>query len=45
MSISKPEKPQYLKQINPPDLQMRAIAYSLDTLIPGLYIWLGAHQN
>ncbi len=21
---------------------MRAIAYSLDTLIPGLYIWLGA---
>ena len=42
MSISKPEKPQYLKPINPPDLQMRAIAYSLDTLIPGLYIWLGA---
>ena len=39
MSISKPEKPQYLKPINP---QMRAIAYSLDTLIPGLYIWLGA---
>lgn len=42
MSISKPEKPQYLKPINPPDLQMRAIAYSLDTLIPGIYIWLGA---
>ena len=42
MSISQPEKPQYLKPINPPDLQMRAIAYSLDTLIPGLYIWLGA---
>ena len=42
MSIYKREKPQYLKPINPPDLQMRAIAYSLDTLIPGLYIWLGA---
>ena len=42
MSISKPEKPQSLKPINPPDLQIRAIAYSLDTLIPGLYIWLGA---
>ncbi|MEG5024955.1 hypothetical protein QUB36_26390 [Microcoleus sp. AT8-B1] len=42
MSISKPEKPQYLKPINPPDRQMRAIAYSLDTLIPGFYIWLGA---
>ncbi len=42
MSISKPEKPKYLKPINPPDIQMRAIAYSLDTLIPGLYIWLGA---
>ncbi len=42
MSISQPKKPQYLKLINPPDLQMRAIAYSLDTLIPGLYIWLGA---
>ena len=42
MSISKPEKPQYLKPINPPALQMRSIVYSLDTLIPGLYIWLGA---
>ena len=42
MSIYKREKPQYLKPSNPPDLQMRAIAYSLDTLIPGLYIWLGA---
>ena len=42
MSISKPEKPQSLKPINPPDIKMRAIAYSLDTLIPGLYIWLGA---
>ena len=42
MSISKPEKPQYLKPINSPDLQMRSIVYSLDTLIPGLYIWLGA---
>ena len=42
MSISKPEKPQYLKPINPLDLQMRSIAYSLDTLIPGIYIWLGA---
>ena len=42
MSISKPEKPLYLKPINPPEPQMRAIAYSLDTLIPGLYIWLGA---
>lgn len=41
MSISQPEKPQSLKAINSPDLQMRAIAYSLDTLIPGLYIWLG----
>ncbi len=41
MSISKPEKQESLKPINPPDLQMRAIAYSLDTLIPGLYIWLG----
>jgi hypothetical protein len=42
MSISKPKNQQSLKPINPPDLQMRAIAYSLDTLIPGLYIWLGA---
>lgn len=42
MSISKPEKPQSLKPINLPDIKMRAIAYSLDTLIPGLYIWLGA---
>jgi hypothetical protein len=42
MSISQPKKLQYLKLINPPDLQMRSIAYSLDTLIPGLYIWLGA---
>jgi len=42
MSISKPEKQESLKPINPADLQMRAIAYSLDTLIPGLYIWLGA---
>ena len=42
MSISKPEKQESLKPINPTDLQMRAIAYSLDTLIPGLYIWLGA---
>ncbi|MCL1463337.1 hypothetical protein [Argonema galeatum] len=41
MSISKPEKPQSLKPINPADLKMRAIAYSLDTLIPGIYIWLG----
>lgn len=24
------------------DDQLRAIAYSMDTLIPGLYIWLGA---
>lgn len=42
MSISKPEKPQSLKPINLPDIKMRAIAYSLDTLIPGFYIWLGA---
>jgi hypothetical protein len=42
MSISKPENQQSLKPINPPDIQMRSIAYSLDTLIPGLYIWLGA---
>jgi hypothetical protein len=42
MSISKPENQPSLKPINPPDLQMRSIAYSLDTLIPGLYIWLGA---
>jgi len=42
MSISQPEKLQYLKPINPPDMKMRAIAYSLDTLIPGIYIWLGA---
>ncbi|WP_255515804.1 hypothetical protein [Tychonema sp. LEGE 06208] len=42
MSISKPEKPQYLKLINSSEIQMRSIAYSLDTLIPGLYIWLGA---
>ena len=42
MSISKPEKQESLKPINPTDLQMRAIAYSLDTLIPGFYIWLGA---
>ncbi|MFM9264988.1 hypothetical protein [Tychonema sp. BBK16] len=42
MSISQPKKPLYLKPINPADIQMRAIAYSLDTLIPGLYIWLGA---
>ncbi|MFB2981427.1 hypothetical protein [Microseira sp. BLCC-F43] len=42
MSISEPEKQPSLKPINLPDPQMRAIAYSLDTLIPGLYIWLGA---
>ncbi|WP_293351471.1 MULTISPECIES: hypothetical protein [unclassified Microcoleus] len=42
MSISQPEKSKSLKPINPLDIQMRAIAYSLDTLIPGLYIWLGA---
>lgn len=42
MSISKPEKPQSLKPINSADLEMLAIAYSLDTLIPGFYIWLGA---
>jgi hypothetical protein len=42
MSISEPEKQPSLKPINLPDFQMRAIAYSLDTLIPGLYIWLGA---
>jgi hypothetical protein len=42
MSISKPEKPESLKPINSADIQMRSIAYSLDTLIPGLYIWLGA---
>ncbi len=42
MSISEPEKQQSLRSIHPPNLQMRAIAYSLDTLIPGLYIWLGA---
>ncbi|MBE9145804.1 hypothetical protein [Planktothrix mougeotii] len=42
MSISKSEKQQSLKSINAADLQMRAIAYSLDTLIPGIYIWLGA---
>ncbi|MCU0546026.1 MAG: hypothetical protein MUE44_28310 [Oscillatoriaceae cyanobacterium Prado104] len=42
MSISEPEKQQSLKSVNPADLQMRAIAYSLDALIPGLYFWLGA---
>jgi hypothetical protein len=42
MSISKPENQPSLKPINPTNLQMRSIAYSLDTLIPGLYIWLGA---
>ncbi|MCF3608074.1 hypothetical protein [Planktothrix agardhii] len=42
MSISKSEKQQSLKSTNVADLQMRAIAYSLDTLIPGIYIWLGA---
>jgi hypothetical protein len=42
MSISKPENQPSLKPINPPDLQMRSIAYSLDTLIPGLYMWLDA---
>ena len=40
MSISKPEKQESLKPINRADTQMRAIAYSLDTLIPGFYIWL-----
>ena len=44
MSISQPEKSKSLKAINSPDLQMRSIAYSLDTLIPGLYIWLGAFK-
>jgi hypothetical protein len=24
------------------DFQLRAIAYSMDALIPGLYIWLGS---
>ena len=42
MCISQPEKSQSLQPIHSPDLQMRSIAYSLDTLIPGLYIWLGA---
>ena len=42
MSISEPEKQPSLKPINLPDFQLRAIAYSLDTLIPGFYIWLGA---
>jgi hypothetical protein len=42
MSISKSENQQSLKPNNPAELQMRAIAYSSDTLIPGLYIWLGA---
>lgn len=39
--MSQPEKSQSLQPIHPSDLQMRSIAYSLDTLIPGLYIWLG----
>ncbi len=42
MSISGFDKQQSLKPINVPDHQLKAIAYSLDTLIPGLYIWLGA---
>ncbi|NJK66525.1 MAG: hypothetical protein HC941_08305 [Microcoleus sp. SU_5_3] len=42
MSISQPKKSQSLKPIHPSDIQMRAIAYSLDTLIPGFYFWLGA---
>ncbi|NJK76605.1 MAG: hypothetical protein HC849_06410 [Oscillatoriales cyanobacterium RU_3_3] len=42
MSIYEPEKSESLKPIHPSDRQMRAIAYSLDTLIPGLYIWLGS---
>jgi hypothetical protein len=44
MSIVPPKKSQSSKSIHPPNLQMRAIAYSLDTLIPGLYLWLGAIQ-
>jgi hypothetical protein len=24
------------------DLSLRAIAYSIDTLIPGLYLWMGS---
>ncbi|MGC1246010.1 MAG: hypothetical protein WA865_07340 [Spirulinaceae cyanobacterium] len=29
------------QKIKSSDPQLQAIAYSLDTLIPGLYIWLG----
>jgi hypothetical protein len=42
MAISEFDRQKPLKQINVSDPQLQAIAYSLDTLIPGLYIWLGA---
>ncbi|MGB3560543.1 MAG: hypothetical protein WBD58_18965 [Geitlerinemataceae cyanobacterium] len=42
MSVFESDKQPPLKPIEHPDPKLRAIAYSLDTLIPGLYIWLGA---
>lgn len=36
-----PEKKKHRSQ-NDSDFQSRAIAYSMDALIPGLYIWLGS---
>lgn len=42
MSTPKSDSQPSLQPICASDPQRRAIAYSLDTLIPGLYIWLGA---
>lgn len=42
MEIGQGNQQQFVKEPGAVDQRMRAIAYSLDALIPGLYIWWGA---
>lgn len=41
MSTPKPDPQLSSHPLPSDDPKLRAIAYSLDTLIPGLYLWLG----
>jgi hypothetical protein len=39
--LTNDSQPQPTAHPNSPDLPLKAIAYSLDCLIPGFYLWLG----
>lgn len=41
MKIGRGDQQQFVEESVVVDERMRAIAYSLDALIPGFYIWLG----